>query len=165
MPAASHCISAADAADKKTVALVYGIKGDPFYITMEKGARQKAQELGVDLVADGPSQWNPALQTPIVDAMIAKHVDALINVPNDPQAMIPVLQRANDAGMPVITTDQYIGDGDYAKGAVTFPLSYIASDNFAGGKIACESSDQGDRRKGQDLLLVDRQRALGHRSA
>jgi ribose transport system substrate-binding protein len=122
-----------------TIALVYGIQGDAFYITMEKGARAKAEELGVTLIADGPSKWDPAVQTPIVDAMIAKKVDGLINVPNDPQAMIAPLQRAFDAGIPVVTTDQYIGDGDYANGTVTFPLSVIASDNFEGGKIACEA--------------------------
>jgi ribose transport system substrate-binding protein len=138
----------------KTVALVYGIRGDAFYVTMEKGARAKAAELGVDLVADGPSEWNPAVQTPIVDAMIAKGVDALINVPNDPDAMIAPLQRAFDAGIPVITTDQYIGDGDYANGSVTFPLSYIASDNKEGGRIACQALIDAMGGKGKLYILA-----------
>jgi ribose transport system substrate-binding protein len=142
------------AAEKKTVALVYGIKGDAFYVTMEKGAKAKAAELGVDLIADGPSQWNPAIQTPIVDAMIARKVDGLIAVPNDPTAMIPVLQRANDAGIPIVTTDQYIGDGDYAKGSITFPLSYVASDNFGGGKLACETLIKGMGGKSTLYVLV-----------
>lgn len=129
----------AQAQDQLSIALVYGIRGDAFYVTMENGARQRAEELGVELIADGPSQWNPALQTPIVDAMIARGVDGLIAVPNDPQAMIAALERASDAGIPVVTTDQYVGDGDYEAGSVTFPLSYIASDNFAGGRLACET--------------------------
>lgn len=137
-----------------TIALVYGIQGDAFYITMEKGARAKAEELGVTLVADGPSKWDPAVQTPIVDAMIAKEVDGLIAVPNDPQAMIAPLQRAFDAGIPVVTTDQYIGDGDYANGSVTFPLSVIASDNFEGGKIACEALIESIGGKGKIYILT-----------
>lgn len=151
---AAAAAGAADAQDKRTVALVYGIKGDAFYVTMEKGARAKAEELGIELVADGPSQWNPAIQTPIVDAMIARKVDGLIAVPNDPQAMIAVLQRANDMGIPVVTTDQYIGDGDYKNGSVTFPLSYIASDNFGGGKLACETLIEGMGGKGSLYVLV-----------
>ena len=133
--------AAEEAAEEEplTIALVYGIQGDAFYVTMEKGARAKAEELGVELVADGPSSWDSQIQTPIVDAMIAKGVDALIAVPNDPQAMIAPLQRAFEAGMPVLTTDQYIGDGDYENGEVTFPLSVIASNNYEGGKIACEA--------------------------
>ncbi len=122
-----------------TIALVYGIQGDAFYITMEKGARARAEELGVQFIADGPSKWDPAVQTPIIDAMLAKGIDALIAVPNDPQAMIAPLQRAYESGIPVLTTDQYIGDGDYDNGSVTFPLSVIASNNFEGGKIACEA--------------------------
>lgn len=143
-----------EAAEPLTIALVYGIQGDAFYITMEKGARAKAEELGVELVADGPSKWDPAVQTPIVDAMIAKGVDALINVPNDPQAMIAPLQRAYDAGMPVLTTDQYVGDGDYENGSVTFPLSVIASDNFEGGKIACEALIDEIGGEGQIYILT-----------
>lgn len=147
-------VSGAVAADKRTVALVYGIKGDAFYVTMQKGAQAKADELGVELLADGPSQWNPAIQTPIVDAMIARKVDGLIAVPNDPQAMIAVLQRASDQGIPIVTTDQYIGDGDYAGGSVTFPLSYVASDNFGGGKLACELLIESMGGKGVLYVLV-----------
>jgi ribose transport system substrate-binding protein len=142
------------AAETKTIALVYGIKGDAFYVTMEKGARAKAEELGVDFIADGPSQWNAAIQTPIVDSMIARKVDGLIAVPNEPQAMIPVLQRANNAGIPIVTTDQYIGDGDYENGSITFPLSYVASDNFGGGKLACQTLIDDLGGKGTLYVLV-----------
>ncbi|HEX2911556.1 MAG TPA: ABC transporter substrate-binding protein [Chloroflexia bacterium] len=121
---------------KMTIALVQGVKGDPFYVTMEKGARAKAQELGVDLIVDGPAQFDAVLQTPIVDALIARGINALIIAACDKQAMIAPLKRANDAGIKVISVDTFIGDGDYEKGPVTFPLSYIGSDNVQGGKIA-----------------------------
>src|SRR5689334_3853589 len=66
--AAAGATTAAAAGSKKfTLALVQGVKGDPFYVTMEKGARAKAQELGVDLIVDGPAQFDAVLQTPIVD--------------------------------------------------------------------------------------------------
>jgi ribose transport system substrate-binding protein len=78
-------------------------------------------------------------QTPIVDAMIARKVDALVIAATDKQAMIEPLQRANDAGIPVISVDTFIGDGDYANGPVTFPLSYIGSDNTQGGMISCQA--------------------------
>ena len=53
--------------------------------------------------------------------------------------MIAPLQKAADAGIPIITVDTFIGDGDYVNGPVKFPLSFIASDNELGGKIACEA--------------------------
>ena len=45
------------------------------------------------------------------------------------------------AGINVFSVDTYIGDngGDYTSGDVTFPLSYIGSDNVQGGKVACQA--------------------------
>jgi ribose transport system substrate-binding protein len=137
-----------------TIALVYGIKGDPFYVTMEKGARAKADQLGVKFVADGPSQWNAALQTPIIDAMIARRVNGLVAVPNDPTAMTASLERVNQAGIPVATADTYVGDGNYGSGSVTFPVSYVASNNFAGGETACKALIKSMDGKGSLYILV-----------
>jgi ribose transport system substrate-binding protein len=119
-----------------TFALIVGVKGDPFYVTMQKGAQAKANQLGVKLLIDGPSQWSATLQTPIVDAYVARKVDAIIIAACDKQAMIQPLKQANDAGIKIISVDTYIGDGNYVDGPVTFPLSYIGSDNVEGGKIA-----------------------------
>ena len=141
-PAASPATSPAAGVPggrKALVALIVGVKGDPFYVTMEKGARAKADEVGVELIVDGPAQFNPVQQTPIVDALIARRIDALLIAATDKQAMIEPLKRANDAGIQVISVDTFIGDGDYEKGPVTFPLSYIGSDNVEGGKIGCEA--------------------------
>ena len=129
----------AAAGAKKTVALVVGVKGDAFYVTMQRGAQAMADQLGMNLVADGPAQFNPVQQTPIVDAMIAKKVDVLLVAATDKQAMIQPLKRAADAGIPVISVDTFIGDGNYVTGTVTFPLSYVGSDNVQGGVIACEA--------------------------
>jgi len=53
--------------------------------------------------------------------------------------MIAPLQKANESGLPIITVDTFIGDGDYVNGPIKFPLSFIASDNELGGEIACEA--------------------------
>src|SRR2546427_1714279 len=98
-----------------------------------------ANKLGVKLLVDGPAQFSATLQAPIVDAYIAKKVDVMLIAACDKQAMIAPLQRANDAGIKVISVDTFIGNGDYTSGPVTFPLSYIGSDNVQGGKIAGES--------------------------
>jgi ribose transport system substrate-binding protein len=133
MPGALHAQSG------PTIALVVGVKGDPFYVTMQKGAQAEADSLGANLIVDGPAQFDPVQQTPIVDALIARRIDALIIAATDKQAMIEPLQRANSAGIPVISVDTFIGDGDYANGPVTFPLSYIGSDNVQGGMIGCQA--------------------------
>ena len=122
-----------------SIALIVGVRGDPFYVTMQRGAQAEADKVGADLSVDGPAQFDPVQQTPIVDAIIARKVDALVIAATDKQAMIEPMRRANDAGIKVISVDTFIGDGDYANGPVTFPLSYIGSDNVQGGMIGCDA--------------------------
>ncbi len=139
---------------KYTMGLVVGAVGDPFYVSMEKAAKAEAEKLGIDLIVEGPQEYRPVLQTPIVDAMIARKVDFLLVVPTDAEAMIAPLQRAHDAGIPVITLDTFIGKGNYGgSGPEGFVTSYVGSDNFEGGMVACEAliKDMGDKGK----LLIE----------
>ncbi len=113
---------------------------DPFYFTMQRGAAQAAADLGVELVVQVPAKWDVTSQTPMLDAMVARgDLNALFLAPVDKDAMIAPLQKASDSGLPILTVDTYIGDGDYVNGPVKFPLSFIASDNELGGKIACQA--------------------------
>ena len=124
--------------DPITIAFVPGVNPDPFYVTMAAGVNQAAQDLGVEIIEQDPQEFNPTVQTPIIEAMAARgDIDFLITAPTDKQQLIPVLEGIRDAGIPVLTVDTFIGDGDYENGEVTFPISYIGSDNFEGGYIAC----------------------------
>ncbi len=113
---------------------------DPFYFTMQRGAAQAAADLGVELVVQVPQKWDVTSQTPMLDAMVARgDLNALFLAPVDKDAMIAPLQKASDTGLPILTVDTFIGDGDYENGPVKFPLSFIASDNELGGQIACQA--------------------------
>ena len=130
------------AADKKfTIALIPGLTTDGFYITMRKGAQAAADALGVNLVFQGAPDFNPVTQVPVLDAVIAKHPDAILIAPTDKVQLVAPLKKAADAGIPVITVDTFIGTGQYQTGAgdASFPLSYIASDNILGGEIAARA--------------------------
>lgn len=111
---------------------------DPFYFTMEKGAQAKAEELGVELiVGEYPKAWGPEYQVPILKALAARgDIDLLFTAPTSTEALIPVLKEIYDSGIPIITVDTYLGDGDYSKPSdYNFPLSYIGTDNFLGGQV------------------------------
>ena len=139
--APAEAAAEAPAAEAPTIALVYGVRGDGFYITMEKGLRAKAEEMGVNVTADGPAQFDATLQRPILDAVIAQNPAAICIAATDKQALIEPMKAAFDKGIHIISVDTFIGDtaGDYTTGDVTFPLSYIGSDNVEGGKIACNA--------------------------
>ena len=127
---------AASAQDKLKIGFLPGVV-DPFYQVMQLGVEKAAQDLGVEVVTQIPPTWGVEVQTPILDALVARgDLDYIITAPTDKDQLIGPLQAAVDAGVKVITVDTFLGDGDYVAGAVKFPISYIGSDNVEGGRIS-----------------------------
>ncbi len=122
--------------DGITIGFLPGVV-DPFYQVMELGVNAAVEDLGINVVTQVPPTWGVEVQTPILDAMVARgDIDYLVIAPTDKEQMVGPLQMALEAGIKVITVDTFLGDGDYANGPVTFPLSYIGSDNVEGGRIS-----------------------------
>ena len=85
---------AADAAGKKlTIALIPGLTTDAFYITMHKGAQAAADALGDTLVFQGAPDFNPVTQVPVLDAVIARHPDAILIAPTDKVQLVAAAEE------------------------------------------------------------------------
>ena len=126
----------ADAAGKIKIGFLPGVV-DPFYQVMQIGVEKAAKDLGIDVVTQVPPTWGVAVQTPILDSMVARgDLNYIITAPTDKDQMVGPLKAAADAGIKIITVDTFLGDGDYVNGPVKFPISYIGSDNTEGGRIA-----------------------------
>jgi len=136
LPAAA----AAQDEEKPNIAFLPGIL-DPFYQVMEQGILKAGEDFGVDIqVAQYPATWGTSAQNPILDALKGQgNLDYLITAPVSTEEMIAPLQEALDQGTKIITVDTFLGDGDYIGGPVTFPISYIGSNNQEGGRIACRA--------------------------
>jgi ribose transport system substrate-binding protein len=67
---------------KLTIALIPGLTTDNFYITMRKGAELAAKGLGVELMFQGAPDFNPTLQVPVLNAVIAKKTRCDPDCPN-----------------------------------------------------------------------------------
>ena len=90
IPATLACVmaTAALAQDAKapediTIALVPGLTTDAFYITMNRGAQAAAEALGIKVDFQGAEEFDPVLQTPVLDAVTA---DGDLTVPIDTDA-------------------------------------------------------------------------------
>lgn len=121
---------------------VPGVINDPFYYTMERGAREKAKELGIHLiVAEYPTSWGPEAQIPVLEAIAAqKNIDLILIAPTSVDVLIAPLKKIHEKGIEIITVDTFLGDGDYSKESeYSFPLSYIGTDNELGGKKIAEN--------------------------
>lgn len=89
--------------DKPVIGVVVKIGGIPWFNAMDAGIKKKAAELGVKAFMVGPTSADPALQVRAIEDLIAQKVDVIGVVPNDADVLEPVLQRARDAGIKVIT--------------------------------------------------------------
>jgi len=138
-PLFSYSASAQEGEDLPKIGFLPGVV-DPFYQVMELGVNQAIEDFGLEVVTQYPDTWGPTVQTPILDAMVARgDLDYIITAPVDREQMIAPLEAAIEAGITIITVDTFLGDGDYVNGPVTFPLSYIGSDNVEGGRIAARA--------------------------
>ncbi|MDG6895484.1 ribose ABC transporter substrate-binding protein RbsB [Volucribacter amazonae] len=112
---------------KQTIALAVSTLDNPFFVSLRDGAKQKADELGYNLVILD-SQNDPAKELANVEDLMVRGVKLLLINPTDSQAVGTAVAIANRQGIPVITLDRGAANGQV--------VSHIASDNVAGGKMA-----------------------------
>lgn len=102
---------------------------NPFFVTLNEGAKEKAEELDVALTIID-AQDNAAKQASDVEDLIQQGVDLIMINPVDSEAVASAVEAANNADIPVITVDRNAEGGEV--------LSHIASDNAAGGELAAK---------------------------
>ena len=128
------------------IAFVQGVAGDEFYISMQCVIEEAAKAAGATVQVQGPEKFDPTLQKPIVDALVASKPDALLIAPTDVTAMQAPIQAAADAGIKVVLVDTTLEDPSMA-------VSQIASDNEGGGAAAFEAI-QAAHPEGGKVLVV-----------
>ena len=130
-----------------SLTLIQGVKGDQFYVTMQCGAQEAAAAAGATLEVTAPDEFDASLQTPVVNAVVAKKPDAILIAPTDTQAMIPPLTQAKAAGIKLVFVDTTTENG------AELAESEIASDNEEGGREAARSLAELTGGKGSVLVI------------
>ena len=103
--AATMAAAPASAQDKR-IALVVKALGIGFFEAAAKGAEEAAAELGgVEIIYTGPTDTTAEGQIDVINALIAQRVDAIAISANDQDALVPVLKKAMDRGITVISWD------------------------------------------------------------
>ncbi len=95
----------ATAAKKKyEIVLVVKLEGVAWFDSTRDGIERFAKDHpDVNAYQQGPDIADAASQIQIIESLISKGVDAILVVPNDPDALVPVLKKANDAGILTFT--------------------------------------------------------------
>lgn len=92
------------AAKTYTIATVVKLSGVGWFNRMEQGVQRFAKDHpNVNAFQVGPAKADAALQVQIIEDLIAQKVDAICVVPFSVEALEPVLKKAMDKGIVVIT--------------------------------------------------------------
>ena len=122
-------VSSCQKSDNKVIGVVPKGANHIFWLTVKAGAEKAAAEAGYTV------EWNaPALeidakrQQDIVESMVNRKLAGIALAPVDKKALVNVVERAAAADIPTVIYDS---DVDTAR-----RLSYIATDNKEGGRMA-----------------------------
>lgn len=90
-----------------------------FIVMLDDALQAKAKELGVQLIVND-AQRSPERQIQQVESFVARNVDAIILNPCEVEASSPAVDRAKEAGVPIVnvnsetrsTPDAFVGSRD-----------------------------------------------------
>lgn len=129
------------------LAFIPGVSGDSFYISMECGVREEAKKHGMEVDVQAPQQFDPSMQTPIVNAAVAKQPAALLIAPTDAKALIPPLVQAQQSDIKIGLVDTTLEDDSLA-------VTSVSTDNEAGGAAAADALAELVGEKGKVLVIA-----------
>ena len=148
MTGASSLALAADSATQgKEIAFVPGVTGNAFYVSMECGIRAEAAKYGFKINFQGAQAFDPALQIPIVNAVVASKPAGLLIAPTDSKALFLPISQAVEAGIKVALVDTTLEDTSKA-------ITAIATDNAAGGAAAADALAKLIGEKGEVMAIA-----------
>jgi ribose transport system substrate-binding protein len=117
----------------KEIAFIPPTMANPFYMNTVKGAETACEEMGYELLVQAPSSDQDAnAQVAMVENMILKGVAGIAVCALDSAAIVPALEKANEAGIPIVifnTLTDLDGGDVYA---------YVGYDEAAGAAMIAD---------------------------
>jgi simple sugar transport system substrate-binding protein len=105
---------------------------DPYWCTVEDGIQQAARYMNVNATVRGPDRFDLDQVVALIDQAVAAQPDGLaVTIPDLQQLRAPI-QRALDAGIPVVAYNS--GSGPEADGLGY--LTFLGSDETQGGYLS-----------------------------
>ncbi len=135
------------AADMR-IGLVVKAQGIGFFEAAYAGAEQAAQEIAenVKIIYTGPVTPTAEGQIEIVNSLIAQKVDAIVISANDTDALVPILKKAQQRGIKVVSFDSGVAAPGRAVHLNPSSNELIGKINvdLASAAVKATNSEQGD---------------------
>ena len=146
--------AAAPAAKTFDVVLV-GKLPHPMFDNTFIGMKEAAKDLGgLNITMVNPAEADAAQQVAVVEDMIAKGVDAILVVPNDPGALEAAFQKANAAGIKTFTHESILSKN------ITYDIE--AFDNATFGRHHMDNLAKAMNYEGGYVVFVGNLTAVTH---
>ncbi len=129
---ASLLLGSAARAAEKEYGLSFPTLSMLFFTNIDAAAKEKAADLGVQ-VSSLEANNEVARQISIVEDMITQGKVGLLLVPIETEAVVPAVEKLNEANIPVVTVDRRISPTAPVK-----VLAHVGADNVRGGEKAAE---------------------------
>lgn len=91
--------------DTIVIAMLPKLKNIAYFDACHRGARKAAEELGVELIYDGPTEPSGSEQNKFIETWIRQGVDAICVAPNQPKTIRRFVEKAQAQGIKVLTWD------------------------------------------------------------
>ncbi len=116
----------------RVIAVIPKSTAHVFWVAVHAGAQAAAREENIEILWNGPSsETDYTRQIQIVDSMISRRVDGIAIAASERRALLQVLDRAAEAGIPVTVFDSGVEGANY--------VSYVATDNYQAGRMAART--------------------------
>ncbi|MEA3432658.1 MAG: sugar ABC transporter substrate-binding protein [candidate division WOR-3 bacterium] len=125
-----------------------------YFAAMQRGCDAAAEELDVELVYMF-AEWDAEKQLTQVENFISRGVDLIIIIPADAIGAIPAVEKAKEAGIPIMALVNAVGLDAHSK----YPglISYIGQDEAYTGGLCGEMCLETLGKKGGNVLIIEGQ--------
>ena len=111
---ATASVTASCASGPVKVAYVPKLDTDPYWAAAELGEKIAATQIGGSIVEDEPSVATAAAQSTIIDSLVAQGgIGVIVIAANDPNAVVPALERARAAGIKTMAFDSDVSQANF----------------------------------------------------
>ncbi len=115
------------AQDVEEYVMVSNVAAHPYWLDAQWGGEDAAEQLGVKWTYVGPADFNTPEQVTTLEQVIARRPAGIIVAALQPDALTPSINRAIEAGIPVVTVDT---DAPQSK-----RMTYLGTNNYEAGRV------------------------------
>jgi ribose transport system substrate-binding protein len=129
-----------------TIAVIPKGTTHEFWKSIHAGAIKAAREAGVEIIWKGPlKEDDREAQISVVEDFVTRGVSGIVLAPLDEVALRAPVADAIRVSIPVVIMDSGLKSDDY--------VSFVATDNYAGGKLAAQRLTELLGGKGKVIML------------